>query len=129
MGYRFLVVDRDSELTGSVEMMFSLLGHECRSIENPKKIAKQFSKYRPNVIFLEVRDDNLDVLHLLAKLRKKYSDQNWLSFLVLSHAYPMEQVKDWLTYTFSDGVVMKPYRVTTLVRLVERRVRKMQIVF
>jgi DNA-binding NtrC family response regulator len=128
MGYRFLVVDRDSELTGSVEMMFALLGHECRSIGNPKKIAKQFKQFKPNIVFVEVRDDSMQTLELLTKLRAKYSDQNWLSFLVLSHAYPMDQVKQWLADTFSDGVVMKPYRVTTLLRLVERRVRKMQIV-
>lgn len=128
MGYRFLVVDRDTELTGSVEMMFSLLGHECRGIDNLKGIPKQFARFRPDIVFVEIRDDNMQVLQLLAKMRKKYSDRSWLSFLVLSHAYPMEDVKEWLHSTFSDGVVMKPYRVTTLLRLVERRIRKMQIV-
>ena len=128
MGFRFLVVDRDTELTGSVEMMFALLGHECQSIDNPKGLRKQFAKYRPNIVFLEIRDDNMRALDLLIKMRKKYSDRNWISFLVLSHAYPMDQVKEWLHATFSDGVVMKPYRVTTLLRLVERRIRKMQIV-
>lgn len=43
-------------------------------------------------------------------------------------AYPVPVVREWLEATCSDGVVMKPFRVTTVLRLVEERIQRMKIV-
>lgn len=128
MGYRFLVIDRDVEMAGSVEMMLSVLGHECRSSADFKDLGRELKKFEPQIVFYEVQEDRPRVIEHLVDLRVKYAEQSWLTFLLLNEPQPVPVVREWLEATCSDGVVMKPFRVTTVLRLVEERIQRMKIV-
>jgi DNA-binding response OmpR family regulator len=128
MPYRFLVVDSDVEMAGSVEMMLSVLGHECRCIADFKDLGRELRRFRPQIVFYEIQEERPRMVEHLAGLRLKHAEQNWLSFLLLNLPHSVPEVRDWLEETCSDGVVMKPFRVTTVLRLVEERIERMKIV-
>jgi PleD family two-component response regulator len=127
MAYRFLVVDQDADMAGSIEMMLSVLGHECHAVTDYKSLGRELRRFEPQIVFYEVQDERPRALEHLVDLRIKYADKSWLSFLLLNLPYPVPVVREWLEATCSDGVVMKPFRVTTVLRLVEERIQRMKI--
>jgi DNA-binding NtrC family response regulator len=128
MPYRFLVVDSDADMAGSVEMMLSVLGHECRSISDYRDLGRELKRFQPQIVFYEVQEERPRVVEHLSRLRLKHAEQSWMSFLLLNTPHPVPEVREWLEETCSDGVVMKPFRVTTVLRLVEERIQRMKIV-
>jgi len=128
MGYRVLVVDRDAEMCGSVELMLAVLGHQCFCTDDYKATAKMLKRHEPQIVFYEVPVDKPKVMQHLVDLRRRFSERNWLSFLLLNRPHPVAEVRQWMELSVSDGVLMKPFRVSTVVRLVEERIDRMKIV-
>ncbi|MDH3270339.1 MAG: sigma-54 dependent transcriptional regulator [Gemmatimonadota bacterium] len=80
---RLLVVDDESGIRSALAQVFEYEGHEVEQAEDGHQGIQLAERFRPDVIFLDVKMPGLDGLDVLARLREK--DPSTLVVMISGH--------------------------------------------
>jgi two-component system chemotaxis response regulator CheY len=87
---------------------------------NGEKVAELYSKFKPDVVFLDVMMDNYDGIYALEQIRKVNPD----AVVIMVTADLTKETVKKLEYLHASSIIYKPYDIKKILNIVENIIGK-----
>lgn len=117
---KVLVVDDESGILKSTELLLTELGYEVVTTTEPEAVFGLLKTHRPDVLLQDVRMPGLDLRKLLGDIR---ADAEIGRTPVLLFSASLDVADTWVTVG-ATGMVEKPFHPRELVKAIDRVVKE-----
>ena len=119
---KILVIEDDETMRRNISELIELSGYEVESAKNGKIGLEKTSSFQPDLIICDVMMPELDGCGVLSILNQKPETAS-IPFIFLSAKSEKEDLRKGMELG-ADDYLFKPFDSTDLIKAVERRLKK-----
>lgn len=118
---KILIIDDDSAACGYLEEFFAMRKCTVQTAQSGKDGLKAVKSFRPDIVLLDYRMDDLNGIEVLKKIKEKKPDQSVIMITVASEPDVMEEAKK----LGADDFIKKPFSMKYLEGTVSKKVSEL----
>ncbi len=126
--YRILVVEDNPEIRLLLCQLLHSAGFEVNGATNGEKAVEQFKKWRPHLIWMDIRMPVMDGYEATWRIRElektesefQVSGSNYRTAIIALTAYTFEGITAAINEAGCDDIVSKPFKETEIFKVMEK---------
>jgi CheY-like chemotaxis protein len=115
---RVLVVDDDRDSAQTFAYLLAGLGHEARHLADPGRVEQMVARFKPHIVFLDLRMPGITGWDLAAALRGKYSYDELRLIALTAYGEDKDRVRS--RQAGFDAHILKPVSMDLVESMIEQ---------
>jgi len=115
---RVLVVDDDRDSAQTFAYLLAGMGHEARHLADPGRVERMVARFKPHIVFLDLRMPGITGWDLAAALRGKYSYDELRLIALTAYGEDKDRVRS--RQAGFDAHILKPVSMDLVESMIEQ---------
>ncbi|MCK5450637.1 MAG: response regulator [Candidatus Omnitrophica bacterium] len=119
--FKILIVDDEQKITTSLKNFFSLRGYDVTGVFSGKEALEKFETERPEIVFLDIKMQEVDGLQVLREIRKKDANTK----VIIISAWDEPETRKEAQKIGYDAFLVKPFSVERLEKVALEKIQEL----